>query len=463
MANQPSALTSALGTAPTPKESDPLGLVEQLGKKEDPMARGRFAYEQAPALLKGKGEAEGESARAEFGIQQGQARKAFEAEEQMATEARKQYGNYEAGLKAPGEFQVPEYTASDYAKGAAQRLVSAFLIGGLTKQSATAQLQMIRSMQDAEDRGLDTEFQAARMKFDEAEKAKDKHNKRLKERFDSLMDLASKDRTAALAQAKLIEADVGEGLIAAKIRAGQWGEAYKLFNNAMENLDKLKLEQAKTAAKPTKVEQLPSDLSKTFENVGTTNSALARADQTRKPEFFGIAPVRAVADAIISGVEKGLPVGDVVNAIGGNKYPKVTREAVNWWKDYYSFIAQVRNKLFGATLTSREAADFDRFTVSPATDPQQAELFFNNQRKIISDAIAREKAKGRARGVSEATVSAYLDLPTDEVVAPAPAAKPTGGPRPPAFANEAEAQAAFDRKEIKEGDEIIVGGRRATF
>lgn len=249
MAAKESALTSTLGTAPTPSTTDPYGLVEKLGSKSDTESRGQYAYQQAPALLRGKGEAEGEVARREFDIQQGTLRKTAEAEQGLATEARKQYGEYEAGLKAPGEFQVPEYTASDYAKGAAQRLVSAFLIGGITKQSAKSQLQMIKSMQDAEDRGLDTEFQAARMKFDEAEKAKDKHNKRLKERFDSLMDLASKDRNAALAQAKLIEADVGQGLIAAKIRSGEWGEAKKLFDTAMQNLDKLKLVQAKDAGK----------------------------------------------------------------------------------------------------------------------------------------------------------------------------------------------------------------------
>jgi hypothetical protein len=249
MAAKESVLTGALGTAPAPSESDPLGLVEKLGKKEDPMARGRFAYEQSPALLRGKSETEGDVLRRESQVKQDELRRGAEAERSYATEARKQYGEYEAGLKAPGEFQVPEYTASDYAKGAAQRLVSAFLIGGITKQSAKSQLQMIKSMQDAEDQGLDTEFQAARMKFDEAEKAKDKHNKRLKERFDSLMDLASKDRNAAMAEAKLIEADVGEGLIAAKIRSGQWAEAYKLFNNAMSNMDKLKLEQIKVGSK----------------------------------------------------------------------------------------------------------------------------------------------------------------------------------------------------------------------
>lgn len=249
MASQPSALTGALNTAPTPTESDPLRLVQELGKRNDMSGRGQYAQQQSAALLRGKSEAEGDVARREFNIQQGQLRKGAEAESGLAAEARKQYETYEAGLKAPGEFAIPEYTASDYAKGAAQRLVSAFVIGGLTKQSARSQLEMIKQMQDAEDRGLDQEFVAARMKFDEAEKAKDKHNKRLKERFDMLMDLASKDRTAALAQAKLIEADVGEGLIAAKLRAGLWGEANKDFQKAKENLDKLRLVQAKEAGK----------------------------------------------------------------------------------------------------------------------------------------------------------------------------------------------------------------------
>jgi tetratricopeptide (TPR) repeat protein len=305
-------------------------------------------------------------------------------------------------------------------------------------------------------------------RFDEAEKARLDSNKRLKDRFDRLMVLLSKDRNAALAEAKIIEGNMGEGIIAAQLRAGNYAKAYDLFNKAAEAEDKIKLERVKQAAKPTRVEQLPSGLEKTLEKVGSANVALNRADQTKQREFFGVAPSDTIADLIVSGVEKGLPVGDVMRSLGVNA-PKVTREAVEWWKDYQSFVAQVRNQLFGATLTPREAGDFRKFNVGPATDPDVAEDYFRRQIQIVRNAVERERRKGRARGVSDETLSSFLDLPQDEVVpgsqggAPATPAPRAGGPRPPAFGSVEEADAAFAAGTIRKGDEITVGGRRAIY
>ena len=134
--------------------------------------------------------------------------------------------------------------------------------------------------------------------------------------------------------------------------------------------------------KSGKVQQLPSVLEKRLDEIGTTFSTLNRANQTRKPEYFGVAPSDEVANMIIAGVERGLDVGSIMQSLGA-KAPKVTPETVNWWKDYNSFVAQVRNKLFGATLTPREAEDFRKFTLSPATAPNIADAYFNNQIKII--------------------------------------------------------------------------------
>jgi hypothetical protein len=91
-------------------------------------------------------------------------------------------------------------------------------------------------------------------------------------------------------------------------------------------------------------------------------------------------------------------------------------------------VAQVRNKLFGATLTPREAEDFRKFTLSPATAPDVANNYFNNQINIIKSAIERERTKARSRGVNDETISAYLDVPQDQ----------TGGPRIPTVNTQAE-------------------------
>jgi len=455
-----STLPDTLGTVPS--------LLRGYGAQADTESRGAFARKQLPALFQGGAEAEAQAKMGAFERDQEQIRKTAEAERDVARGTRMETQKLESGLQQRGVFEAPEYKASDYAANSATRLLTAVLLGGVARTSASGQLQAIKAMQDAEEKGLMADFEAARMRFDEQEKQRQDNNKMLRDRFDRMIDLLGKDRNAALVEAKLIEGNLGKGIIAAELRAGNYSKAYDLFNKAAEAEDKIKLERVKQAAKPAKIEQLPSGLEKSLEKVGNTNIALNRANQSKKPEFFGVAPSDAIADLIVSGVEKGLPVGDVMRSLGVNA-PKVTPEAVEWWKDYQSFVAQVRNQLFGATLTPREAADFRKFNVGPATAPNVAEDYFDRQIQIIRNAVERERAKGRARGVSEETLSAFLDLPEDEVVpggqggAPARPAPRVGGPRPPSFASVEEADAAFAAGTIKVGDEITVGGRRAIY
>ena len=402
-----SRLADTLGTVPK--------LLEGYGKQTTTEGRGQYARQKLPALFRGGAEAEAKAKMDAFERDQGVLRKTAEAERDVARGTRMETQKLEAGLQQRGVFEAPEYKASDYAANSATRLLTAVLLGGVARTSARGQLEAIKAMQNAEEQGLRDEFEAARMRFDEQEKQRLDNNKMLRERFDRMIDLLSKDRNAALVEAKLIEGNLGKGIIAAELRAGNYSKAYDLFNKAADAGDKIALERAKQAAKPPKIEQLPSGLEKSLEKVGNTNIALNRANQSKKREFFGVAPSDTIADLIVSGVEKGLPVGDVMRSLGVNA-PKVTPEAVEWWKDYQSFVAQVRNQLFGATLTPREAGDFRKFNVGPATAPDVAEDYFNRQIQIVRNAVERERAKGRARGVSEETLSAFLDLPEDDVV-----------------------------------------------
>lgn len=426
-------LNDALGTSPS--------LVRGLGEKSGIKQRADFARTNLPETFEGMGRAEEEAARTQFGIQQGQIKKEAEAEGALAAQSRQAATEMEAGIKQYEPFEAPEIKASDYAKNAALRLVSALVIGGIGGASGKQQLMAIREMQDAEDRGQKERFASAKLKFDEADRARKDHNQMLKDRFERMLNLLSKDRNAAMVEAKLIESQTGNGLISAQLRKGNYQKAYELFNKAIESSDKYDAElekqrtifEEKKALKMTpsgarigggggsgkrKIEQIPSGLEKKMEAAGEAAVALNRANSTRKPEYFGIAPNADVANLIISGVEKGLPTGDIMASLG-SKAPKVTRETVAWWKDYDGFLALVRNKLFGATLTKPEAESFMKFTITPATSPQVADMYFKNQQKIVNDAIARERRKASARGVSDETIDAYLDLPEDEAAAPA--------------------------------------------
>jgi hypothetical protein len=404
-------------------------------------SRGTEARKQFPSLLEESATAAGELKRSELQAESEKAGREAAALEESGRKMREETQRIRAQEQPYQEFKAPEYTAFDYAKGAATRALTAVILGGVAKTSALTQLKAIKAMQDAEKEGRQNDFLNAQLTFNEAEKKRVDFNERLKRDLDDFEKLLQTDTKTALAKAKVMTAQMQDGLVRRLIDSQRFGEAIKVARNNIETAEELEkqltIKAAEAAArkeeklieaanKPTRVEQLPSGLEKTLEKVSAANIALNRANQARKPEFFGIAPLDTVADAIVSGVEKDLPVGDIMRMVGVNA-PKVTKEAVDWWKDYQSFVAQVRNNLFGATLTPREAGDFRKFNVGPATAPDVAENYFNRQVEIVKNAVERERAKGRARGVSEETLSAYLDLPEDMRAAPAPA--PSGQTR----------------------------------
>ncbi len=70
----------------------------------------------------------------------------------------------------------------------------------------------------------------------------------LKDRFDRMLNLLSKDRNAAMVEAKLIESQTGNGLIAAQLRKGNYQKAFELFTKAIAASDQADAELAKQQA-----------------------------------------------------------------------------------------------------------------------------------------------------------------------------------------------------------------------
>jgi len=399
-------LSDALGTAPS--------LVKGLSAQPTMKGRADFARGKLGETFEAGARAEEEAAKAQFGIEQGQRQKEAAAERDLATKSRAETATLEAGLKPYSQFEAPQIKASDYAKNAGMRLLSSLIVGGLGGASARAQLVAIREMQDAEDRVQGERFNAAKLKFDEADRARKEHNNMLKDRFDRMLNLLSKDRNAAMVEAKLIESQTGNGLIAAQLRKGNYQKAYELFTKAIAASDQADAELAKQQAilagkkelkamgggggeKKVKISDLPSDLRKQLKEAGDAVTNLSNVDSTKNDKYFGITSSATAGSLMLQAVERGGNFADVANKVASKP---IDAQTVNWWKSYWEYISKVRNQLYGATLTSNEQADFERFTITPATTPEIAKLYFTRQRKVLDDAIKRKQ--GEALGALKA-------------------------------------------------------------
>jgi hypothetical protein len=366
--------------------------------------RADFARSKIAETFESGARAEEEAAKTQFGIEQGQRQREATAERDLANKSRIEASRLELENQPYQQFEAPQIKASDYAKNAGMRLLSSLIVGGIGGASARAQLVAIREMQDAEDRVQGERFSAAKLKFDEADRARKEHNNMLKDRFDRMLNLLSKDRNAAMVEAKLIESQAGNGLIAAQLRKGNYQKAYELFTKAISASDQAdaELEKQKTilagkkelkamgGEKKVKISDLPSDLRKQLKEAGDAVSNLNNINSTKNDKYFGISNFADSGSLMLQAVERGGSFADIANKVSNKP---IDAQTVDWWKSYWEYISKVRNQLYGATLTKNEQADFERFTITPATDKATAVLYFERQRGVLDRAIKKKQAE----------------------------------------------------------------------
>jgi hypothetical protein len=382
------ALSDALGTTPS--------LMRGFGQQGGMKQRADFGRQNLPQVFEEGARAEEQAARSQFDIEQGQIGKQAAAERDLAAKSRAAATEMEAGMQGYQTFEAPQISASDYAKNAGMRLLSALVVGGIGGASARAQLVAIREMQDAEDRVQRERFDAAKLKFDQEDKKRQEHNAMLKDRFERMLNLLSKDRNAAMVEAKLIEASTGNGLISAQLRKGNYQKAYELFTKAIEASDKADAELAKQQAmlaRQIAVKQtvgggtvgrgggggriLPAKEVNSIEGLNSLSEALKKLERDFKPQFAGLGVFGLGAELELEANRR----------LGG----KDAQEAISWWSRYQRLQAPNRHALYGATLTGNELKNYQSFTAKPSDSPETVRTMLKDQ-SDYSDATARQKA-----------------------------------------------------------------------
>jgi hypothetical protein len=244
------AETLAQSLRTTSPPTDPTAALLRGGSIQ---TRGKEAREQFPSLLTKSAEAAGELKRSELQAESEKAGREAAALEESGRKMREETQRIRAQEQPYQEFKAPEYTAFDYAKGAATRALTAVILGGVAKTSALTQLKAIKAMQDAEKEGRQNDFLNAQLTFNEAEKKRVDFNERLKRDLDDFEKLLQTDTKSAMAKAKVMTADMIDGLAKKYADAQRYPEFLKLMRDQMSAADKVEsssfLEAQKTAGR----------------------------------------------------------------------------------------------------------------------------------------------------------------------------------------------------------------------
>lgn len=113
-------------------------------------------------------------------------------------------------------------------------------------------------------------------------------------------------------------------------------------------------------------------------------------------------------------------VGNATQNLVG-RYTGTSKDQVLWWQGYQGFVNQVRNDLFGASLTAPEKAEFEKTIVTTGMNPVNAKANLARQMEIINNAVERQREiYGASKRANQEQVNAALGTPK---TAPAPAKK----------------------------------------
>jgi hypothetical protein len=388
-------------------------LAQSLGTTTDPMAallrgnsiqeRGKTARELVPSLLTKGAEAAGELKRSELQAESEKAGREATALEESGRKMREETGRIRAQEQPYQEFKAPEYTAFDYAKGAATRALTAVILGGVAKTSALTQLKAIKAMQDAEKEGRQNDFLNAQLTFNEAEKKRVDFNERLKRDLDNFEKLLQTDTKSAMAKAKVMTADMIDGLAKKYADAQRYPEFLKLMRDLMASADeaeiKTQVEQIKTAGKTPDVKltevvdpQDPTRVLRVDANVYQAGTSLGA------PGVFGVSGKEPISETKRAKAEAGKE--DVEGVIAN-------------FRDIYSQLQQ-RGAI---TDITKPALDNITAWISSTFPLQVAQRMVGGESQRLRDNILQQRpllvqAIRRATGMSASESNSNVELQT---------------------------------------------------
>lgn len=152
------------------------------------------------------------------------------------------------------------------------------------------------------------------------------------------------------------------------------------------------------------------------------NAAISAAGSGRgRPLSFTAAEKLAGHAAVLDNAERlkegfkdkyvGHPIfGDARVAL--NKIIGGDKNMANWWQDYEAWKQQVRHDLYGASLTKNEKEAFEKYVVTPGTNPKIAADNIERQRAIAATGLARMSRSAAASYGIESVYEAIGRDPT---------------------------------------------------
>lgn len=161
--------------------------------------------------------------------------------------------------------------------------------------------------------------------------------------------------------------------------------------------------------------------------MGTVNKLTSDAGK-----LSNLTELSARFDDAFAGNVRGGNVENMLGRVGGERFGVATPGQADWWQQYDRYKGEVRNELYGASLTDSEKAAFEAADITPNMDGKRVRANLKKQSEVIEKALRRQGRVWAAQGYNRDAIMEAIGVPL-EAPGKAPA-KPAGRPAlPPGF------------------------------
>lgn len=446
-----SDLNSALnGPMQFPYAYNPSESLRKIGAATDIESRGRIAGQELPRIAEAESAAFAEQLRAGQKAKVEGARAVAKAEREFAESTRKAREDFAAAEEPRPMFEPTQFNPAALSVGVG---LIGLLLGFGGKGTARAALKSMKGFVEGAQTGQKEVYNRELQAFDQNLRSWKDNMASAENRLNRIIDQYGKDKNAALVEAKLLESELGEGMIAAQIRRQELIPARDSATNAKKAAETLQLEVAKATARQSG-KAMPAAAQKDLEaKVGLRNTLSGLIKELDEKKYEPPA------------------ITKVLTAQGAQNVVELSRRAPNVFKDtaaFQNFMSRVertnapeRHSLYGANLTRNELPRYNLTVPTYSDSGATIRKILQDRLDAVNESIAL-KQQIYARSGQEIDVAAVQpkDFVQSFSVIPAP---PTAGQQRKAFDTEAEAHAAFARGEISNNQQITVGGKNARY
>jgi hypothetical protein len=154
---------------------------------------------------------------------------------------------------------------------------------------------------------------------------------------------------------------------------------------------------AAAQAKQGQPKNLPAGQVKGLDDAAVNSSRLMGMSGSFKPSYAGsLTGITARAGDAISNTMSNIGLGQSDEDAG----------RMQWWRDYGTWSSDVRHGLYGSALTPQELAEWEKYTFSRTTPPDQIIKYLHNQQVIAAKSMKRRVDSAIAGGYDPEQVMA---------------------------------------------------------